>query len=490
MTGLTDYLIERKRVKAKQKNAGNHRSRQAAESTYDNAKYNKPHSYMHSVDINIDVNVRTVFYIWVGSFILVGAFAWYITGGVSMTSSNAYERSNRAGGAYEYTSAFAQRHPGVIQYDRTVQYRKLREKYEAILPDSNTVSAKRRRAFVQDTARKRRYIPKNKQQQNYDYDYDDYDPFNCPPNPPKGYPRTYNALEVLQNWPPDDTAPPQNNEIYQGLCVFSFQHNSDGDGENNNDTLQKIMTYQAAEVPYVVRDDPEVLKTVERWGQPDYLKELLRNDEHITEYSVNNHFMYWQKPLRKDKKKLRGEGWSPPTKKIRMGYLDWLKHANATVGGDFTKDGDVDVFGPDHSHWYFRLIGCGDYRSCTDKPSDFLFDELPFFRPRNKENIYLVNGKEQQGMHCRFGMKGVIAENHFDASRNSIAILVGERRYILAHPRECENLALYPMDHPSRRHSAIDWSNPDLMKYPQFGNAQVNEIVLQAGDVLYLPTQW
>lgn len=46
------------------------------------------------------------------------------------------------------------------------------------------------------------------------------------------------------------------------------------------------------------------------------------------------------------------------------------------------------------------------------------------------------------------------------------------------------------MGHPSRRHSAIDWSNPDLQSYPQFGQARVNEIVLQAGDVMYLPTEW
>jgi len=87
-------------------------------------------------------------------------------------------------------------------------------------------------------------------------------------------------------------------------------------------------------------------------------------------------------------------------------------------------------------------------------------------------------------------MKGVIAENHFDGSRNSIVVLGGERRYILSHPKECTNLALLPKGHPSARHSAVDWSNPDLHQYPQFSQAKSNEIVLQAGDVLYLPTNW
>ena len=81
-------------------------------------------------------------------------------------------------------------------------------------------------------------------------------------------------------------------------------------------------------------------------------------------------------------------------------------------------------------------------------------------------------------------------ENHFDGSRNSIVVLGGERRYILSHPDQCENLALYPKDHPSGRHSAVDWSNPDLDSFPQFSQARTNEVVLQAGDVLYLPTNW
>jgi ribosomal protein L16 Arg81 hydroxylase len=117
-----------------------------------------------------------------------------------------------------------------------------------------------------------------------------------------------------------------------------------------------------------------------------------------------------------------------------------------------------------------------------------LFDELTFFQP--KESIYMVDPSEQKGIHCRFGMKGVIAENHFDGSRNMIVVLGGERRYILSHPDQCEFLSLLPKGHPSARHSAVDWSDPDLDTYPEFALAQANEVVLQAGDVLYLPTNW
>lgn len=108
----------------------------------------------------------------------------------------------------------------------------------------------------------------------------------------------------------------------------------------------------------------------------------------------------------------------------------------------------------------------------------------------NPPSIYIVEPSRQSGINCRFGMKGVVAENHFDVTRNVIVVLGGQRRYLLAHPSQAQNMELYPEGHPSARHSAVDWSNPDLDSYPRFHHAQINEVVLQAADVLYLPTNW
>mmetsp|Transcript_9463 Transcript_9463/g.21730 ORF Transcript_9463/g.21730 Transcript_9463/m.21730 type:complete len:102 (+) Transcript_9463:127-432(+) len=66
----------------------------------------------------------------------------------------------------------------------------------------------------------------------------------------------------------------------------------------------------------------------------------------------------------------------------------------------------------------------------------------------------------------------------------------GQRRYILAHPSQCKNMCLYPQMHPSGRHSAVDWTDPDVKKFPLFPKAMVNEVLMQAGDALYLPTFW
>jgi len=287
-------------------------------------------------------------------------------------------------------------------------------------------------------------------------------------------------LDVLTNWPSDDPDPRPS--IYQGLCVFDHETE-----------YEKAKNYREAEVPFVVRDDAEVLRTAERWNTEGYMRRLLGPVPHRTEYSPDNHFMYWMSPNANKKKGKKNrnnknprkvpirqpEGWTPPTKMIRMPYDEWLEHANVTD----------DMLGPDNPHWYYRLIGCGEMGKCDRDSSEYLFDEVTIFQPR-QNNLYMVEPERQKGIHCRFGMKGVTAENHFDGSRNFIAIFGGERRYILSHPNQCQSLALFPKGHPSARHSAVDWSDPDLDEFPQFRDARVNEVVMQAGDVLYLPTNW
>jgi len=224
-------------------------------------------------------------------------------------------------------------------------------------------------------------------------------------------------------------------------------------------------------------EGPEVLQTVERWSQPEYLPSLLGDEHYRAEYSENNHFMYWMLHGKK-----KPNEWYAPTDIIHMTYEEWLSKANVT---------DDSLLGPNTPHWYFRLIGCGLLGTNCDKVhSEWLYNDIPIFKPSYDETLYLTEPEHQKGIHCRFGMKGVIAENHFDATRNMIMILGGERRYILSHPKECDNLYLYPKMHPSARHSEVDWSDPDLVKFPQFAAAKANEIVLQAGDVLYLPTFW
>lgn len=82
---------------------------------------------------------------------------------------------------------------------------------------------------------------------------------------------------------------------------------------------------------------------------------------------------------------------------------------------------------------------------------------LPDFAPP-RESFFMVDPSMQRGIHCRFGMTGILAESHYDTGRNAIAVLRGRRRYVISPPSECGRLAMLA-DGPFARHSGADWTS-------------------------------
>jgi len=268
--------------------------------------------------------------------------------------------------------------------DKSIHYRKLREAFDKMFPADTFQD---RFGELTRKLRERQYKPTITPSEM------GYDVFNCPDDPPENYPYEYNLLKLMDNWQPDDPEP--RTEIFQGICVF-----------NHATEYDKAMRYREAEVPFVIRDDPDLLRAAERWNQPEYLEKILGNVKHRAEYSPNNHFMYWVSPRKESRNKKKKnpvlENWKPPTENIHMKYIDWVSKANVT---------DLSLLGPDEPHWYFRLIGCGPGlgKNCDRANSEFVFDEIPIFQPWPHSTLYLPHPGQQRGIHCRFGMRGIIA---------------------------------------------------------------------------------
>ena len=68
--------------------------------------------------------------------------------------------------------------------------------------------------------------------------------------------------------------------------------------------------------------------------------------------------------------------------------------------------------------------------------------------------FFLVDDDQQRGVHCRFGMPGIIAEAHYDSGRNVISMQRGRKRYVLSPPQECANLHLLKVRGKARRGAA------------------------------------
>jgi hypothetical protein len=136
--------------------------------------------------------------------------------------------------------------------------------------------------------------------------------------------------------------------------------------------------------------------------------------------------------------------------------------------------------------------------------------------PHNDTSFFLPEVETHAGVHCRFGQPGIIAEAHYDSGRNFIAMARGYKRYVLAPPDQCPFLGLM-RDGPSARHSALDWTalhrlyasaaaagasagggaakgpgtdGADPALLAQMASASALEVVLEPGDVLYIPPLW
>jgi len=286
---------------------------------------------------------------------------------------------------------------------------------------------------------------------------------NCDGPPEPGYPRTAPIKDIIANWNPDagNWVPER---MYEGLCRFDYATQ-----------LDQALEYQRAEKPFQLYNVPAMNAVARAWSDPSHLRRRLgATTQYKCEASnpggeVNfgaNHFMYTNGRASRN----------PPIKNVKLSWDDWL---------DKVEEGkNKSILDPD-SRFYFRFSAS----SASDSQSGWLFKELPFFQP--KKNVFFVEPKAQRGIHCRFGMEGVVAEAHWDGSRNMIAQFHGRRRYVLVDPDNTCDMYLLAKNHPSGRHSEVDWSNPDGWEnFPKFPTMPAHEVVQRPGDFLYLPTYY
>lgn len=310
---------------------------------------------------------------------------------------------------------------------------------------------------------------------------------NCPREPPSQseYPQTWPLLDILQAWHPDDIKIPTSNSsssspvvpfnLFHSLCILDWEVHG----------VHQVEAYQKAEIPFVLRSHPEVLKATERWNaqvpkdnveqdasEPYFLKLFRDYGLQLTEKSKGNHFLFWRRNHLPD-------NFVPPTEEMRMEVDEWHEEAKALEREVVRNSSAVTI--ADH-YYYMVQASPGDVKLNT------LFDELPIFRADVAPTFFTRdrNFIEQRGLNCRLGMIGNQGVNHFDASRNWIVLLKGIRRYILSPPEMCQNLDLWPLTHVSGRHSKTPWSDlPNTLKA-----AKSLQVILQAGEALYLPTSW
>ena len=281
------------------------------------------------------------------------------------------------------------------------------------------------------------------------------------PMPQSSYPEYNSLLEIVESWNPDNPDPPS--QFEEKLQHFNY----------SNDAERKMAEiYRDAELPFKLYNVPEISKVSMTWTD-EYLSKNIKRENFHVEKSKNNHFMYWNMNL----KTSADRDFKPPTKLVYMPYSTWRNLARRADNAKLSNITD---------HFYFMTSSLPkDYSGHS-----FISRDLALFSTR-ETNFFIRNPKANKGIQCRFGMRGIIAESHFDEGRNMVAMLKGEKRYILNPPSTCKKLGIITdTKHPSYRHSVIDWSDTSQVISQGLAGVDSVETILREGEVLYIPSFW
>lgn len=234
---------------------------------------------------------------------------------------------------------------------------------------------------------------------------------------------------------------------------------------------QLAQVFHQMEVPFIVYDMPELKRAGKLWT-PDYLTRKLKPEEVYKVHSTkDSHYLYFAKSVAQKNE-------VAPFETNWWTYQQFLQR---------TADAERLTSRKDARFHYLQL----KMKDLNGRAS-FIYDDLPFLDPSPHTpspygDFFIRDGSDALG-NCRFGVRGIITEGHIDGGLNMIAMVQGAKRYIVAPPSVCGCLGLRTTG-PSARHTEIDWSKPTLLSGKSF-DCPATEVIVNAGDVLYLPSYW
>lgn len=190
-------------------------------------------------------------------------------------------------------------------------------------------------------------------------------------------------LSLVTEWNPDNPDPPA--IFNETLQHFNY---------SNPEERAMAEQYRNAEVPFKLYDIPEFNQISERWTDQYLSNQMKTHGTPHVEKSPTNHFMYWN---------IRGHhmrDYVPPTEIVDMSFDQWLREA---------RDADNNKITNTSTHYYFMTGALAG-----DHSKSFIARDLRLFSTR-KNNFFITNVMANKGIQCRFSMRGIIAESHYDS---------------------------------------------------------------------------
>ncbi len=296
------------------------------------------------------------------------------------------------------------------------------------------------------------------------------------------YMRTYK--ELMETWPQDNIDNPPE-VLQEDLLHFDW---------NSPEQMEAAEKFRDAKLPFKLIHVPEVMAATEKWTD-EYLSNNFDTSDKANGMMADgkcnegpdNFFAFFNIPM-----------WRvlslgiPPTRDNDWTFERWAKHSHYA---------DRVGLSPHQPHYYWQSGVPREERYQKYSQWSFVSRDLTSFSA-TKNNFILFHAKNQKGIQCRFGERGITAANHYDSGRNMIAMITGAKRYILSPPRACKRLGVVSSKgHASFRHSMLNYGHLDYMDHPDMpeeekewlhmvGSAEAVSTVLKEGEVLYVPTGW
>lgn len=154
------------------------------------------------------------------------------------------------------------------------------------------------------------------------------------------------------------------------------------------------------------------------------------------------------------------------------------------------------------SNWGQKLVRLKDFidRQFISRKTDTIVEYLAQHDllnqiPELQEDIripdycYISSPESEVEVKIWFGPWGTVSPLHFDKKHNLLAQVAGTKRLLLADPTDSEDV--YPFEGEMLSNtSQVDLENVDELQFPNIKNVSFHEIILNSGEMLYIPPGW
>ncbi len=151
--------------------------------------------------------------------------------------------------------------------------------------------------------------------------------------------------------------------------------------------------------------------------------------------------------------------------------IDSLRHRKRLRFSDYLKM----VFTDGETNDYYMTANNAEVNQAALAPLHDDIDGLPEY----------LDPSERGRMFFWLGPAGTVTPVHHDLTNNFMAQVVGRKRIQLISP---SHLPLLYNDFHC--YSAVDLDNIDTDRYPQFRDVRIEEVILEPGELLFLPVGW